>query len=133
MKKLILLSGLLIAGMSINAQSAAKTQTAASQNKVEDPAVKATRQTEALFQTLGLTADQKSKIYSINLEKNTAVNASQSKNATDAKAFENERKVINAERENAIKAILTPEQQAKMKAQKEANKERKSENSNVTK
>ncbi|MCW3086570.1 MAG: hypothetical protein JWP12_3936 [Bacteroidetes bacterium] len=123
MKKLILLSGLLIAGLSINAQSASKQNASAQQNQNEDPAVRATRQTEKMTQVLGLTADQKAKVYAIYLDKDKAISAAKVKD-TDAKVFADERKVIRSQRDAAIKAVLTPEQQAKWENEKQKNKGR---------
>ncbi len=123
MKKLILLSGLLIAGLSINAQSASKQNAAAQQNQNEDPAVRATRQTEKMTQELGLTADQKAKVYAIFLDKNKAIATAKQKD-TDPKVFADDRKVIRAQGDTAINAVLTPEQQAKWEKSKQDRKAR---------
>jgi uncharacterized protein YcfL len=103
MKKLILLSALLIAGITVNAQTATRTQQA------PDASAKATKQTENLDKVVSLTAPQKEKVQAINLSKNTAVNAAASNKTT----FEANRSKINAEREAEIAAVLTPEQLVK--------------------
>jgi len=114
MKKLILFSGLLLAGLTMNAQSATKqTANPQQQQQSEDPAVKATKQTERINQQLSLTADQKTKIYNINLEKNKALAAAKQKDGSDQQAFANDHKIIRTQRENEIKAVLTADQQAK--------------------
>lgn len=126
MKKLLLFSGLLIAGLAVNAQTAAKNQTAATQQaQSEDPVAKTNKQTERMAQALNLTPDQKTKAYNILLEKNKQMEASKQKNGTNQQAFEDERKVIRTERDKELKAILTADQQAKwlqLKKDQRANK-----------
>jgi|GEM_PF-3853476 len=107
MKKLVLLSALLIAGISVNAQS---TRTAPVE-QTQDAASKAKKQTAQLDQVVLLNATQKEKAYAINLDKDNQINAAAANKAT----FEAEKTRINKEREKELLAILTPEQQAKFK------------------
>ena len=115
MKKLILFSGLLLAGLTMNAQSATKT---ANPQQTEDPAVRANKDTERMAQELSLTADQKSKIYNINLEKAKALDAAKQKDGSNQQAFADDRKVIRTEREKEIKAVLTADQATKWEQMK---------------
>jgi hypothetical protein len=114
MKKIVLLSALLIAGISINAQTRAAAKPAETQ-QAQDPATKATAQTARLDQAVILTAAQKEKAYAINLDKNKQMSAAAGNKAT----FEAEKARIKQEREKELSAILTPEQQTKFKTAKE--------------
>lgn len=120
MKKLILFSGLLIAGLTMNAQGAAKNP-----QQTQDPAVKANKATEKMAQELSLTADQKTKVYNINLSKANALEAAKQKDGSNQQAFADDRKVIQSERDKEIKAVLTVDQATKweqMKTDKKASR-----------
>jgi hypothetical protein len=107
MKKLLLISSFLIAAITVNAQTAA-TQSR-SGRPTNDPAEKATQQTNSLDKAVTLTTDQKEKAYTINLQSNEALKTAAQNKAT----FEDEKKKIKTEREKNLMAILTAEQQAK--------------------
>ena len=101
MKKLVLFSALLIAGLGMNAQSSTKTETAKETN---DPAARADKQTNRMVKELSLTADQQTKAHAINLKIDNEIAASPDKKSQ-----------LNEQRKTEINAILTPEQQTKFK------------------
>lgn len=118
MKKIVLLSALLIAGISINAQNSTRTAAPVENQQPQDAASKAKKQTAQLDQVVLLNASQKEKAYAINLDKDQQINAAAANKAT----FEAEKTRINKEREKELLAILTPEQQAKFKTAQAAKK-----------
>lgn len=107
MKKLILISSLLIAAVTANAQSTA-TQSRPERSATTS-ADKATQQTNSMDEAVTLTPDQKEKAYTINLQSNDALKAAAQNKAT----FEDEKKRLKTEREKNLMAILTADQQAK--------------------
>jgi Spy/CpxP family protein refolding chaperone len=111
MKKLILLSALLIAGITVNAQGEARQP---SQQQTQGAADKATKQTQVINDAVVLTDAQKEKVYAINFEKNKAMDAA----AMNKSTFEAEKSRLKSEREKEIMAVLTPEQQTKFKQAK---------------
>jgi len=121
MKKLMLASLLFTATISMNAQGGARTQQAQSV-QAGDPVTRANALTEEIAKVVTLTADQKTKIYNVNLEKNKQVDAARLASGQDKDGFKVQRKRINGEREAAIKALLTPAQQATFMKAKQDNK-----------
>jgi periplasmic protein CpxP/Spy len=111
MKKLILLSALLIAGISVNAQNAAQR---ASAQQTQAAASKATTQMEKIDKIVTLTAAQKEKVYSISFEMNKAIDAA----ARNKETFEAEKSKIKEKAEKDLFAVLTSDQQTKFKTAK---------------
>jgi protein CpxP len=112
MKKLILLSALAIATISVSAQSNAKSQTVATSSQEDKAAIdKANKQTAKLDEIVGLTAAQKEKVYAIAIQKDQEIRAAAANKAT----FPTEKARIKQEREDALMAILTLDQQTKFK------------------
>jgi hypothetical protein len=109
MKKLILISSFLIAAITVNAQTT--TTQAHPERSANNTAEKATQQTNSLDETVTLTADQKDKAQAINLQFHEALKTA----AQNKTTFEDEKKRLKTEREKNIMAILTPEQQTKLK------------------
>ncbi|MDF2438922.1 MAG: hypothetical protein K0Q95_3298 [Bacteroidota bacterium] len=99
MKKVILFSALLIAGLSINAQTVA---TQAKPEKTTDPVAKAVMQTDKMTKELSLNDDQKSKIYVINLNTDKAIDITPA-----------DKEKLNEKRKAEIMVLLTPEQKEK--------------------
>jgi periplasmic protein CpxP/Spy len=119
MKKIVLLSALLIAGISVNAQENVRPTTA---TQTQGAADKATSQTQKLDKMVTLTPAQKEKVYAINFEKNKAVDVA----ATNKATYESEKSRIKAEREKEISLVLTSEQQVKLRqAQQEQQAQKK--------
>ena len=138
MKKLIITSTLLITMLVMSTQYAfcqepvKKQSTEKAEFQMGDPITRANKQTEYLAQNLALTADQKEKIYAINLEKNKLVDAAKTAAGDNKDAFIKERKRINTERDLAVNALLTPEQQAKWQKAKQEKKQNKSAKTDAT-
>lgn len=87
---------------------------------------RATAHTNHLEKKLGLSADQKSQVYAINLEaakKNDEIKAKRA-TATDKKALSVERKANEQARTSKIEALLTADQKPKWEALKAAQKAR---------
>ncbi|MBZ0206414.1 MAG: DUF4890 domain-containing protein [Flavobacteriales bacterium] len=83
-------------------------------NTKKTPAEKAERRTERMVTELDLDATQKDKVSKINLD---YANAMKDVNSlTDKTAREKRGEVIKANRDNALKAVLTTEQFNKMNA-----------------
>lgn len=122
MKKLILISTILISGLVINAQTAAPVKAAPAKQKEQapNPETKAKKQTAEIDKIATLNQEQKTKVYEINLAKDKLVDAARTKAGNDKTAFEAERKEINASRRKEISAVLTPEQIELLKKSKKA-------------
>ena len=99
MKKLILISTILISGMVINAQTDAPVKAAPAKHKEQapNPETRAKKQTAEIDRIATLNQDK-------------LVDAARTKAGNDKTAFETERKQINASRKKEISAVLTPEQ-----------------------
>ncbi|TAE20142.1 MAG: hypothetical protein EAZ95_00030 [Bacteroidetes bacterium] len=88
---------------------------------------RATAHTNHLEKKLGLSADQKSQVYAINLEaaKQQDELRAQAKTAgADKKAIAEKRKAVNKDRVSKIEALLTGDQKTKWEAVKAAQKAR---------
>lgn len=125
--KAILLSLALTIGLGAFAQKADTNE--------KSPADKAQQRTEQMVKDLGLDAAQKEKVATINLTYSTAIKNVNS--LTDETAREKRGDVVKANRDNAFKEVLTPEQFSKMislravkKAKHEADKKDKKAKSN---
>lgn len=79
---------------------------------------RAKHKTEMLRDSLNLTADQETKILAINLEAEKKIDAAREANKADKGKMKEEIKAINMDRREKIKALLTPEQQEKLKKMK---------------
>lgn len=70
----------------------------------------ATKKADKLKTELGLTDDQRTKVYAILLDNTTKIQAIKAKYPNDKKAAQAEIKPLRQASESSIKAILTPEQ-----------------------
>ena len=131
MKRLIVLSAFSISAFSVaSAQQApppAHEQPIEQQHKKEmlAPTERAAKRAERMTKELGLTAEQKVKVQTTLqnfFSKQDALHSK--KEAMDKDAFRKERKVIDEERDNAFKTILSAEQFAKLKEKMEAEKDK---------
>jgi Spy/CpxP family protein refolding chaperone len=90
-------------------------------------AERANAQTNALEKKLGLNADQKGKIYEINLtaaNRNEELRASMRDQSADRETFRASRVENEKTRDASIEGLLTPEQKVKYTELKEAQKEK---------
>lgn len=97
------------------------------EKKDRTPEERATAQTNRLEKQLGLSADQKKQIYSINLDaikKNEELHAKAKTAGADKKAIHAERKANNTGRVTKIESTLTAEQKTKWEAIKAEQKKR---------
>jgi Spy/CpxP family protein refolding chaperone len=107
MKKPIFLILLVLLGLGSYAQSAQASQP---NTKAKTPEQRAEHLTNWMNKKLTLTADQKSKIYDINLKYAKMNQQTRTNDADDKKAMHQELKANESERETEFKAILTPDQ-----------------------
>lgn len=125
MKKLIFtLFALAIAGSGFANDSTKQKKT---------PEQVATKKADKLKTELSLTDDQRSKVYTALLDRETKVRAVKAKYPTDKKAARKEIKPINDTCNNTITSTLTPEQATKweqMKKDKKAKHKHKKQKSN---
>ena len=105
MKKLILLIVLVSTGFFVNAQN-----TAAKPKEKPDANTRATRLTETMNTQLGLTANQKTKAFAINLERAKGMDANHAKNAENKDELAKGKNVILTKWDKDIRAILTADQ-----------------------
>jgi hypothetical protein len=97
------------------------------EKKDRTPEERATAQTNRLEKQLGLSADQKKQIYSINLDaikKNEELHAKAKTAGSDKKAIHAERKANNTARVSKIESTLTAEQKTKWETIKAEQKKR---------
>lgn len=122
MKKLFLTLAIAVMGL-----TASHAQTAAHKEKAT-PAEKAEKSTEKLQKELSLSADQKTKVYAIELDKFQKAETLH-KSIHEAKADHKEKqKAIKKETEAKLDHILNPEQKKKLdviQAEKKAKKDKK--------
>lgn len=93
----------------------------AQQKEKRTPEERAAKQTEMMTKELGLTESQASRIKVINLEAAQRMESLRAANETDKKKIIEQKKAINTDRLNSLKAVLNAEQIAKyeeIKAQK---------------
>lgn len=81
-----------------------------SSSKTSTPEQRAERITNWMNKKLTLTADQKSKIYDVNLKYAKLNQETRTNDADNRKAMHQELKASEKEREDEFKTILTPEQ-----------------------
>jgi len=84
----------------------------------------ATQKADKLKTELGLSDDQRSKIYAILLENTAKIQAIKAKYPNDKKAAKAEIRPLRQAADQSIKSILTPEQITKWEALKKAQKEK---------
>jgi biopolymer transport protein ExbD len=101
MKKVVLLLMVMFAVVTLSAQ----------QGQRATPEERAKRQTEALVEKLGLTKEQKEKVYDIYLK--SAQSMPQRGENVDREKMREQFQKTQKERDEAIKALLTEEQQKK--------------------
>ncbi|MFV0467490.1 MAG: hypothetical protein ACK5MK_01040 [Dysgonomonas sp.] len=101
MKKVVLLLTVMFAVVTLSAQ----------QGQRATPEERAKRQTEALVEKLGLTKEQKEKVYDIYLK--SAQSMPQRGEGVDREKMREQFQKTQKERDEAIKALLTDEQQKK--------------------
>jgi periplasmic protein CpxP/Spy len=128
MKRIVLLA-LSVATLSTAvAQTGTKPKKVAMQTQkgmmhnMKTPEERAQHQTNKLDSLLMLSADQKAKVNAASLKRQNTIKAAfeKSKTATDKKVHHEEIKAARTTYRNELNAILTPEQQAKLKAYYEA-------------
>lgn len=102
MKKVVLLLMVMFAAVTISAQ----------QGQRSTPEERAKRQTENLAEKLELTKEQKEKVYDIYLKSAQSMSAQRGEN-TDREKMREQFQKSQKERDEAIKAILTEDQQKK--------------------
>jgi protein CpxP len=110
MKKIILLFVAMIAFTATNAQEKSKSQKA-------DAVGRATTLTEKMSTALALTADQKSKVQNINLERMKLMDLNQEKSGNNPNIFEQEKQRIISRWESDLSSVLSPEQMTSLKKQ----------------
>jgi hypothetical protein len=108
MKKIVLLFVAMIAFTATNAQEKSKSQKA-------DAAGKATNLTEKMSTILTLTAEQKNKVQSINLERMKLMDLNQEKAGNNKNIFEQEKQNIINRWESDLSGVLSPEQMTSLK------------------
>ena len=101
MKKVVLLLTVMFAVVTLSAQ----------QGQRATPEERAKRQTEALVEKLGLTKEQKEKVYDIYLK--SVQSMPQRGEGVDREKMREQFQKTQKERDEAIKALLTEEQQKK--------------------
>lgn len=101
MKKVVLLLTVMFAVVTLSAQ----------QGQWATPEERAKRQTEALVEKLGLTKEQKEKVYDIYLK--SVQSMPQRGEGVDREKMREQFQKTQKERDEAIKALLTEEQQKK--------------------
>ena len=84
----------------------------------------ATKKADKLKTELGLSDDQRTKVYAILLENTTKIQAIKAKYPNDKKAAQAEIRPLRQAADTSIKAILTPEQITKWEALKKEKKEK---------
>jgi len=107
MNKLIVSSLLILLGFGSYAQNAQTDQTKA---KTRTPEQRAEHLTNWMNKKLTLSADQKAKIYDVNLKYAKMNQETRSNDADDKKSMHQELKANETERGAEFKAILTPDQ-----------------------
>ncbi len=113
MKKIIL-SALAIATLQLaQAQQTQTTTEPAAQKQAPTPDQMATRQSAHLQKVLGLTEDQKQKVYQAALTRSTAIQQIRSKDAANRKELHADAKPVREQFVKDVNATLTPEQQQK--------------------
>jgi len=121
MNKLIVSSLLILLGFGSYAQNAQTDQTKA---KTRTPEQRAEHLTNWMNKKLTLTADQKAKIYDVNLKYAKMNQETRSNDADDKKSMHQELKANETEREAEFKAILTPDQLQAFQTAKQELKEK---------
>ena len=129
MKKFFMVSVIALSALTVNAQSdnatAGKQHDKKSVDKGNRPdaTTRATKITEHMAKKLILTAEQKPKVFNINLDKAKKIEALHTKSGADKKGLGKERKAIEQERDTELKGVLTLEQYEKWHKWKEEKKE----------
>lgn len=124
MKKIFFLFFLFSFVLAVPAQEKTKSTAVSPAVQQGNAASRATMLTEKQTALLNLTAEQKSKVYNINLDKCKQVDMARVLSG-NSEVFKAQRKKINEQRDVEINALLTPEQQATWKKAKEENKKKK--------
>jgi Spy/CpxP family protein refolding chaperone len=118
MKKLVIIMLALVFTISAFAQEAKSKEQ-------RNPADLAAKRSDVLKTKLGLTDDQRAKVYTALLERITKKQEIKAKYANDETAEKKEMKSVNQSFQASMKQILTPEQFAKLKDLQEENKNNK--------
>ena len=126
--------GVLIAGTSFAQNAPRKERKSRIENrdqrrdlKKKSPAERAAKQTETLSQKLDLSARQKRKVEELNLKQNQELEALRSKNNIANRRDKTQRQEmrrLKAEREEALKDILSKKQYAKYEADRKEMRDR---------
>ena len=124
MKKLIFSSLLVLIGLASYAQNVPAAKAGA---KTRTPEQRADHLTNWMNKKLTLTADQKTKIYDVNLKYAKMNQEARATDADDKKAMHQELKANETEREAEFKTILTPDQFQAFQTAKQELKEKRME------
>jgi protein CpxP len=119
--KHLLFSLLLIATAPAFAQQGNPPQQKTEQRQAQTPEQKATSTAKHMEKTLGLSADQKTKVYDIALLRAQKMDGLKNKPTTDKTERHAEMKSIQTAFDDKLKSILTPEQFSKWQDQKHHN------------
>ena len=111
MKKIMIVACITLLG-AMGAQAKGKKNNDHERKSAEE---RAKHKTEMLRDSLNLTADQEAKVLDINMEAEKKIDAAREANKDDKAKMREEIKAINMDRREKIKALLTPEQQEKLK------------------
>lgn len=111
----LFLSGALLLTTFANAQQGPKGQD-------KDPAERAAKRTEWMTKELSLTADQAKQIEAIHLQHITKMESV--KSMADVEQQKKAKAEVRRSQQSAIQAVLTPEQQARLKELKAERKEK---------
>lgn len=122
MKKIILIaSSIVLISFVTNAQETANTKAKTTLNQKAPAETRAKKQVEELNQIVGLTDDQKTKVYVLALNKAKKIDSVTEKYKNDPEGNNKsyaEMDAIKKDYRKSVKAILTPEQIEKFKAAK---------------
>ena len=123
MKKLIFSSIFILVGLGTYAQNTSVKPN----GKARTAEQRAEHLTNWMNQKLTLTAEQKTKVYDVNLKYAKINQEARAKDADNKKAIRQELQANEAEREAEFKTILTPDQLKAFQAAKEEQKEKRME------
>jgi Spy/CpxP family protein refolding chaperone len=115
MKKLLLLLAFISTTIVSNAQQKPARMTG-------DANTRAAKLTETMTRELTLTPEQQKKVAAINLTRTTAMDANREKSSSNPQVFGAEKMRIVEKWNNDLKAVLTPEQQLKLKKYQQSHK-----------
>lgn len=98
------------------AAAATAQDTAHTRPERPDPTERAARQTERLTKALDLTPEQAERVKAVNLAFAEQMESARADRDAERNAHREEMRAANAQRQEAMEAILNPEQRAKLEA-----------------